>query len=348
FGVVERLGLFLVVGCVLDRHLALELRGDQLHLVVGERLRRGLHLTEVHQDLDQLAHRDAERLREVADADAGLDGDGPGRSRGRRTLLAPRRLLPAARLAAVLTRTRRLVVDDDAAPPVARPAAAARAERSVRSRSSVSHSALQCKDGRVPDRPRRRGVARGQSRAGSAPVRSSRHSDTCRRRGRAPCVPAPAVRRARRSARARAAPPGGRSRRSSGRARYAPASSRSSASTGIPAGTSAGGATRASGETAGSSGSVSAGSTTGGTESGSSIASTSSSGSDGPTDSASGGSSSARASSSGSDSATTDSSSSESCSASSWCAGTPQYFEPGSDAFGQRLPFERIAAQRPE
>ena len=36
------------------------------------------------------------------------------------------------------------------------------------------------------------------------------------------------------------------------------------------------------------------------------------------------------------------------CDASSWCAGTPQYFEPGSDAFGQRLPFVRIAAQRPE
>src|SRR5439155_7422860 len=34
--------------------------------------------------------------------------------------------------------------------------------------------------------------------------------------------------------------------------------------------------------------------------------------------------------------------------ASSWCAGTPQYFEPGSAAFGQRLPFERMAEHRPE
>ena len=33
--------------------------------------------------------------------------------------------------------------------------------------------------------------------------------------------------------------------------------------------------------------------------------------------------------------------------ASAWCAGTPQYFEPGSDAFGQRLPFESTAPQRP-
>src|SRR5215468_2117177 len=65
---------------------------------------------------------------------------------------------------------------------------------------------------------------------------------------------------------------------------------------------------------------------------------TSSSGKDGPTLSASGSISSASASSSGSSSVTTDSSSSESCSASSWCAGTPQYFDPGSVAFGQRLP----------
>ena len=35
-----------------------------------------------------LRHRDAERLREVADADAGLDGDGAGRRRCRRARLA--------------------------------------------------------------------------------------------------------------------------------------------------------------------------------------------------------------------------------------------------------------------
>src|SRR5207248_1700250 len=49
-----------------------------------------------------------------------------------------------------------------------------------------------------------------------------------------------------------------------------------------------------------------------------------------------------------SSSVTTGSSSSESRSASSWCAATPQYFEPGNAAFGQRLPLERIAPQRPE
>ena len=64
---------------------------------------------------------------------------------------------------------------------------------------------------------------------------------------------------------------------------------------------------------------------------------------------ASGSDTSASASSSGSRSVTIGfASPSGSCSASSWCAGTPQYFEPGSAAFGQRLPFESIAEQRPE
>src|SRR4029077_10485397 len=54
-------------------------------------------------------------------------------------------------------------------------------------------------------------------------------------------------------------------------------------------------------------------------------------------------------SSSGSDSSTIMfTSSSGSRSARSWWAATPQYFEPGSAAFGQRLPFDRTAAQRPE
>ena len=78
-GVLEDLGLEVVVVGVLDRHFALELGGDQQHLVVGERLRRRLHRPEVHQELDDLRHRDAERLREVAQRDAGLDGRGPGR-----------------------------------------------------------------------------------------------------------------------------------------------------------------------------------------------------------------------------------------------------------------------------
>ena len=78
--------------------------GDQLDLLVGERLRRRPHLAEAHQDLDDLRHRHAERLREVADGDAGLDGDGTGGLRGVcAARFAPRAVrLAAARLALVL------------------------------------------------------------------------------------------------------------------------------------------------------------------------------------------------------------------------------------------------------
>ena len=65
--VVVRRGLELLLGGVLDRDLALELRADDLDLLVGERLRRRPHLAEAHEDLDELGHRDAERLREVLD-----------------------------------------------------------------------------------------------------------------------------------------------------------------------------------------------------------------------------------------------------------------------------------------
>ena len=47
--------LRVLVGGVLDRHLAPDLGRDQLDLVVGERLRRGPHLAEAHQDRDDLA-----------------------------------------------------------------------------------------------------------------------------------------------------------------------------------------------------------------------------------------------------------------------------------------------------
>jgi hypothetical protein len=114
---------------VADRHLALELGGEQLHLVVGQRLRRRLHLPEVHQDLDQVAHRHAERLREVADGDARLDGDGTGRRRDR--LLGRARLGALARLTRVgALRAPGAAVDDDA-PLAAGAAGAARPNRSV-------------------------------------------------------------------------------------------------------------------------------------------------------------------------------------------------------------------------
>jgi hypothetical protein len=81
--VVVLLGLELLLGRALDRDLASELDADDLDLLVRERLRRGPHLTEIHQDLDQLRHLDAERLRKVLDRDSRLDRDGAGRLCGR-------------------------------------------------------------------------------------------------------------------------------------------------------------------------------------------------------------------------------------------------------------------------
>ena len=105
-GVVERLRLLLLVGGVLDRDLALDLRRDQLDLLVAQRLRRRAHLAEAHEDLDDLRHRHAERLREVADADARLDGDGAGRRRRRRRR-GSRRWVVRARLPLIAGRAPR-------------------------------------------------------------------------------------------------------------------------------------------------------------------------------------------------------------------------------------------------
>ena len=115
----------------------LSLRADDLDLLVGERLGRCPHLAEVHQDLDELRHRDAERLREVLDDDARLDGDRPARRRSRRLLLARRRLCaPVARLPPV-SPTCSSTLDHD--PPLAASWTAARADRAIRSVSAVSH-----------------------------------------------------------------------------------------------------------------------------------------------------------------------------------------------------------------
>jgi hypothetical protein len=157
-GVLVGLGLELLLGRVLDVHLAADLVGDQLHLVVGERLRRRPELAEVHQDLDQLLHGDAERLREVLDGDAGGDGD----RAGRRDDLAPllrARILAGAPLAVALARTLAALVDDHAALAAAGhgPARAKRPVRPVWSLvSAVSHSSPpQCRAAPVQDRPAR-------------------------------------------------------------------------------------------------------------------------------------------------------------------------------------------------
>jgi hypothetical protein len=86
-GVVVRLGLGVLLAGVLDRHLALELGPDQLDLLVEERLRRGPHLAEAHEDLDELGHRNAEpcerSLTVTPDSTViGPDGGGAGGCRG--------------------------------------------------------------------------------------------------------------------------------------------------------------------------------------------------------------------------------------------------------------------------
>ena len=99
--VLDDLGLDLLVVGVLDRDLALQLGGEQLDLVVGQRLRRGLQRAEAHQDLDDVLHPDADRLGEVADGDPRLEADRPGRLDDLARLLRRRRSALVARAAVV-------------------------------------------------------------------------------------------------------------------------------------------------------------------------------------------------------------------------------------------------------
>jgi hypothetical protein len=114
--VLERLGLLVLVGSVLDRQLTLgrELGRDQLDLVVREGLRDRDGLAEVHHEHDDLGRGHAERLGQVAHGDARLDRD-----RSRRCDDLARRLRAGRlALALLLTRVARArggVVDDDAA-----------------------------------------------------------------------------------------------------------------------------------------------------------------------------------------------------------------------------------------
>src|SRR5215217_2094528 len=77
-GVLE-LGLRVdLVGRVDDLDLLVELVGDHLHGVVGQRLRERRHLAQLHQLLDDLRHGDAEVLGDVLDGRAGVDLDDVG------------------------------------------------------------------------------------------------------------------------------------------------------------------------------------------------------------------------------------------------------------------------------
>src|SRR5207245_9082375 len=107
------------------------LGGEKLYLVVGQRLRSRLHRPEVHQELDDLRHRDAQCLGEVAQRDAGLDGRRTSRSddlarRPRGALRVP----VAGALALPLAGTPAALIDHDAAPALG--PAAARPDRYLR------------------------------------------------------------------------------------------------------------------------------------------------------------------------------------------------------------------------
>jgi hypothetical protein len=69
-GVLVLLGELVLLGDVLDADLALDLGGDQLHRLVGERLRDRDHLPKAHHDLDDLSRGDPERLGQVLDGHA--------------------------------------------------------------------------------------------------------------------------------------------------------------------------------------------------------------------------------------------------------------------------------------
>ena len=77
-GVVElRLGLVLLGGAD-DLDLLVELVGEHLDGIVGQRLRERRHLAELHQLLDHVGDRDAQVLRDVLDGRAGVDLDDVG------------------------------------------------------------------------------------------------------------------------------------------------------------------------------------------------------------------------------------------------------------------------------
>jgi translation initiation factor IF-2 len=102
-GVLVDLGILVLLRDVLDRHVALDLGGDERHSLVRERLRDRHHRAQAHQDLDELCRRHSERLRQILDRYARVDGDRPGRLRtgrrlrtGLRAVTSLSRVLPAA------------------------------------------------------------------------------------------------------------------------------------------------------------------------------------------------------------------------------------------------------------
>ena len=153
-GVLVLLRLELLLGRVLDLQLTVrnELGGDQLDLLVAERLGDGDHLPQAHHHLDDVGDGLAHRGREILHRHARRDTDRTGGRRNR--LLRWPRFLPLASLARVLARSVGRVVDHHAALAAAGDGALAGPDRTVWSVRAVSHR-RQCKDVPAPDRPAR-------------------------------------------------------------------------------------------------------------------------------------------------------------------------------------------------
>ena len=173
--VLVDLGLELLLVGVLDLDLPLRLGGDEHDRLVGERLRDGDHLADVHHDLDDLGHRDAERRGQLLDGRARVHLDWAGlRRRGllRRSLL----LRGIALLACVRARARGLRVDDHAALAAPSRRAAARSQWSltIRHGSSLILSYRRFQSGRdcdrAPERPRERSPRLRLLEAGRPPA----------------------------------------------------------------------------------------------------------------------------------------------------------------------------------
>ena len=178
--VLEDLGLVVLLGGVLDRHLALRPRRRSAR----PPRRRATASTvcicaEAHQDLDDLRHRDAERLREVLDGDAGRDGDRPGRRDDSAAAPSAAASCRSRRLARVLARARGAGVDDDAALAAARRSALAgpdRAVRSVRTGQPSRRSSVEPRELRIdPDGRAQRAVERAPLAAARSKQASRRH-----------------------------------------------------------------------------------------------------------------------------------------------------------------------------
>ena len=250
-GVRERRVGVGVLGRRDDLDLLVELVGEHLDHVVGQRLRQRRHLAEAHQLLDELGHGHAEGLRDVLDGRAGLDADDvglQGRDVLRDGLLVGATPAPAAATARRAVRgsaagaatgtaarsatgtlpARGLRVDDDAADAAGRAGSALALQRGARGPARARSAARRryrlrawawaspwaWAESWVRGSPRAgRARCRGRSRrAAEAPARPASSRRRCRRSPWAWACRSTRRRRASRPRRLRRPSPGGRQR----------------------------------------------------------------------------------------------------------------------------------------